>query len=143
MRDFLIQKHFYFLTNQTQEVRKLNHRVTQANLSSLLFSTVFNTGRIFQFNNGHSNSNIADAYLFVNEITFQFLFVLKLTFFEIKNLSQPTQTLQQFHQLQSPFGEIDKLLVCLSAIFPSKNKTIDLKLIYKYIYKPFFENVAI
>ena len=29
--------------------------------------------------------------------------------------------------------ELDELLVCLSAIFPSKNKTMDLKLRYKYM----------
>ena len=38
---------------------------------------------------------------------------------------------------------MNELFVCLSAIFPSENKTMDLKLISKYIYKSIFENVAI
>ena len=67
---------------------------------------------------------------------------------EIRNLSQPTQTRKWFDQLQSLFGgikiswiklllcikELNELLVFLSEIFPSENKTMDLKLIYKYIY---------
>ena len=76
---------------------------------------------------------------------------------QIRNLSQPTQTRQWFDQLQSLFRgtkiswiklllcikELNELLVFLSEIFPSENKTMDLKLIYKYIYKSIFENVAI
>ena len=76
---------------------------------------------------------------------------------QIRNLSQPTQTCQWFDQLQSLFRgtkiswiklllcikELNELLVFLSEIFPSENKTMDLKLIYKYIYKSIFENVAI
>ena len=76
---------------------------------------------------------------------------------QIRNLSQPTKTRQWFDQLQSLFRgtkiswiklllcikELNELLVFLSEIFPSENKTMDLKLIYKYIYKSIFENVAI
>ena len=76
---------------------------------------------------------------------------------QIRNLSQSTQTRQWFDRLQSLFGgikisriklllcmkELNELLVCLSAIFPSENKTMDLKLISKYTYKSIFENVAI
>ena len=76
---------------------------------------------------------------------------------QIRNLSQHTQKRYWFDRLQSLFGgikisriklllcikELNELFVCLSAIFPSENKTMDLKLIYKYIYKPIFENVAI
>ena len=73
--------------------------------------------------------------------------MLKLNTFEIKNLSQPTQTLlvvwsaaeiENFlNKLLLCIKELDELLVCLSAIFPSENKTMDLKLIYKYKHLPF------
>ena len=62
-------------------------------------------------------------------------------------MSQPTQTLlvvwsaaeiENFlNKLLLCIKELDELLVCLSAIFPSENKTMDLKLIYKYKHLPF------
>ena len=62
-------------------------------------------------------------------------------------MSQPTQTLlvvwsaaeiENFlDKLLLCIKDLDELLVCLSAIFPSENKTMDLKLIYKYKHLPF------
>ena len=62
-------------------------------------------------------------------------------------MSQPTQTLlvvwsaaeiENFlDKLLLYIKDLDELLVCLSAIFPSENKTMDLKLIYKYKHLPF------
>ena len=70
MRAFLIQKQFYCLTNQTQEVRELDHRVSRLTFPRycLVMSSI--KGEYFNLIRGHSNSNMADVYLFVNEITF-------------------------------------------------------------------------
>ena len=93
VRAFLIQKHFYCLTNQTKEERKLDHRVTRLTFPRycLVLSSI--QGEYFNLIMGTqmtsylnvlltssfkkvkkkvllSNSNIADVYLFVNEITF-------------------------------------------------------------------------
>ena len=93
VRAFLIQKHFYCLTKQTKEERKLDHRVTRLTFPRycLVLSSI--QGEYFNLIMGTqmtsylnvlltssfkkvkkkvllSNSNIADVYLFVNEITF-------------------------------------------------------------------------
>ena len=95
VRAFLIQKHFYYLTKQKKEERKLDHRVTRLTfppyclvLSSIkgeYFNLIMDTYMrsylnvllISSFKKVKkissivlSNSSIADVYLFVNEITF-------------------------------------------------------------------------
>ena len=93
VRAFLIQKHFYYPTKQTKEERKLDHRVTR--LTFLPYCLVLSSikGEYFNLIMGTrmtsylnvllissfkkmkkkvllSNSNTAEVYLFVNEITF-------------------------------------------------------------------------